>query len=316
VSYQAGTLCFQIADQGAGIAAADLDKIFLPFQQVGDKKYWGQGTGLGLPITKKLVEMMGGKLQVTSTVGQGSTFSVFLQLSEVPNLLHSTGDTKLPKIIGYQGRPRTVLVIDDSSINRLILVKLLTSLGFTTLEAVDGQDGLKQAQEIPSIDLILVDLVMPNLDGFAVIQQVRQIPQCRDTVLIAVSASAFETDRQKSLDLGCQDFIAKPFKFEEFLERLRVHLNLTWLYDQTATVSPLSEETSTVPIEVPPAELTSAQVADLLDLARRGDVWGIRNYLEELANTDTLATFARYLHQLVEQYDFGKICKILERVES
>jgi PAS domain S-box-containing protein len=316
VSYQAGTLCFQIADQGAGIAAADLDKIFLPFQQVGDKKYWGQGTGLGLPITKKLVEMMGGKLQVTSTVGQGSTFSVFLQLSEVPNLLHSTGDTKLPKIIGYQGRPRTVLVIDDSSINRLILVKLLTSLGFTTLEAVDGQDGLKQAQEIPSIDLILVDLVMPNLDGFAVIQQVRQIPQCRDTVLIAVSASAFETDRQKSLDLGCQDFIAKPFKFEEFLERLRVHLNLTWLYDQTATVSPFSEETSTLPIEVPPAELTSAQVMDLLDLARSGDVRSVINYTQELANTDTLANFARYLHQLAEQYEFEKICKILERVES
>lgn len=279
---------------------------------MGDTKYWGQGTGLGLPITKKLVELMGGNLQVTSTVGQESTFSVFLPLSEVPNLLHSTGDTKLPKILSYQGRPRTVLVIDDNLVNRAVLVKLLTSLGFTTLEAVNGQDGLKQAQEIPSIDLILVDLVMPDPDGFAVIPQVKQMPQCCDTVLIAVSASAFEADRQKSLELGCHDFMAKPFKFAEFLERLRVHLNLTWLYEEKTVVSTSPAE-STVPIEVPPAALTSAQVADLLELARRGDVWGIRDYLEELANTDTLATFARYLHQLAEQYEFEKICQILEK---
>ncbi len=308
-----GELCVQVIDQGCGIATADLDKIFLPFQQVGDKKYWGQGTGLGLPITKKLVEMMGGELRVTSTLGQGSTFSVLLKLSQVPNLLHPRADSKLPKIIGYQGRPRTVLVIDDNLVNRSVLVKLLTSLGFTTLEAVDGQDGLNKAQEIPSIDLILIDLVMPVLDGFAVIQQVRQIPHCQTTVLIAVSASAFETDRQKTLDLGCQDFIAKPVKFEEFLERLRIDLNLTWRYDQTITVS-TSSEVSILPIEVPPVELTSTQVTDLLHLARSGDVGGVMDYTEGLAKVDeALANFARYIHQLAEQFEIGKICEILEK---
>jgi PAS domain S-box-containing protein len=313
VAYIEGELSFQVSDQGCGIAAADLDKIFLPFQQVGDKKYFGQGTGLGLPITKKLVEMMGGELRVTSTLGQGSTFSVLLKLSQVPNLLHSTGDTKLPKIIGYQGRPRTVLVIDDNLVNRAVLVKLLTSLGFATLEAVDGQDGLKQAREIPAIDLILVDLVMPVLDGFAVIQQVKQIPQCRDTVLIVVSASAYETDRQKSLELGCQDFIAKPVKFEEFLERLRVHLNLTWLYDQTTAVAS-SPDARPGQLEVLPVALTAAQVTELLDLARTGDVRGVTDYTEALVQTDeALANFARYIHQLAEQYEFDKICKILEK---
>lgn len=313
VAYIEGELSFQVSDQGCGIAAADLDKIFLPFQQVGDKKYFGQGTGLGLPITKKLVEMMGGELRVTSTLGQGSTFSVLLKLSQVPNLLHSTGDTKLPKIIGYQGRPRTVLVIDDNLVNRAVLVKLLTSLGFATLEAVDGQDGLKQAREIPAIDLILVDLVMPVLDGFAVIQQVKQIPQCRDTVLIVVSASAYETDRQKSLELGCQDFIAKPVKFEEFLERLRIDLNLTWLYDQTTAVAS-SPDARPGQLEVLPVALTAAQVTELLDLARTGDVRGVTDYTEALVQTDeALANFARYIHQLAEQYEFDKICKILEK---
>jgi signal transduction histidine kinase/ActR/RegA family two-component response regulator len=233
VSFQEEQLGFHIQDQGCGIAAADLDKIFQPFQQVGDKKYWGQGTGLGLPISKKLVEMMGGELRVTSILGQGSLFSVLLQLSVVPNSLHLPGDSKLPKIIGYQGRPRTVLVIDDNSVNRFILVKMLTHLGFTLLEVANGQEGLDKAWQTPSIDLILVDLVMPDLDGFTVIQQLRQLPQCRETVFIAVSASAFETDRQHSLDLGCHDFIAKPIKFDRLLERLQVHLNLTWLYEET-----------------------------------------------------------------------------------
>jgi signal transduction histidine kinase/ActR/RegA family two-component response regulator len=241
VSYQEDKLGFHIQDQGCGIAAADLERIFQPFQQVGDKKYWGQGTGLGLPITKKLVDMMDGELRVTSTLGQGCIFSVFLHLSEVSNLLHSTGDSKLPKIIGYQGRPRTVLVIDDNSVNRSILVKMLTHLGFTLLEAANGQEGLDKAWKTVVMDLILVDLVMPDLDGFAVIQQLRQIPHCRETVLIAVSASAFETDRQKSLDLGGTDFIAKPVKFDRLLEQLRMHLNLTWLYEETTAVSTSSE---------------------------------------------------------------------------
>jgi PAS domain S-box-containing protein len=312
VAYQPGELYFQIEDQGCGIVAADLDKIFQPFQQVGDKKYFGQGTGLGLPITKKLVDMMGGELRVTSTLGQGSTFSILLKLSQVPNILLPMGDFKSPKIIGYQGRPRTVLVIDDNLVNRSILIKLLTSLGFILLEATDGQAGLNQAQEIPAMDLILVDLVMPGLDGFAVIQQVRQIPHCRETVLIAMSASVFEMDRQKSLELGCHDFIAKPIKFDVFLERLRVHLNLNWLYDQTMTVSTTSEE-SILPIEVPPVELTSAQVTDLLYLAQTGDVQNVMEYTKELANTKTLADFARYIHQLAEQFEFEKICEILEK---
>jgi PAS domain S-box-containing protein len=228
---QEENLHVQVADTGCGIATADLEKIFLPFQQVGDHKYWEQGTGLGLPITKTLVEMMGSKLHVTSILGQGSTFWMSLKLPKVPAVSPLPHDFRLPKISGYQGPPRTVLVIDDNDINRSLLIKLLAPLGFTVLEATNGQTGLDKAREMASIDLILIDLVLPDLDGFSVIQQLRQLPQCQHTVLITVSASAFESDRQHSIDVGGNDFLAKPINLELLLEQLGIHLNLTWCSD-------------------------------------------------------------------------------------
>ncbi|OQW91867.1 MAG: hypothetical protein BWK79_15950, partial [Beggiatoa sp. IS2] len=295
---------------GCGIAPTDLDKIFEPFQQVGSVKQRKQGTGLGLAITKGLVEMMGGSLNVTSVLGQGSTFSISFKLPEAPTVLQPKRPSSvLAKVIGYQGKRRTVLIIDDNYTSRAVLVKILTHLGFTTLEAENGQEGLNKVRESPSLDVIITDLVMPELSGFAVIEQLRAMPHGQKVVLIAISASAFEADCQHSLELGCNAFIAKPIKFDLLLECLRIHLNLTWLYQEdTATTNALPPELATI-------VLTPVQANELLELSKQGDIMGICDFAKQLEQADEeLATAARHIHELATQFKTREILKIAQNL--
>jgi CheY-like chemotaxis protein len=151
---------------------------------------------------------------------------------------------------------------------------------------------------------------MPELDGFEVIRRLRQIPCCQKTVLIAVSASAFESDRQRSLELGCNDFIAKPVKFDFLLERLRIHLNLTWIYESTPEITTKKKST----FEVPVVQLTTLQAADLLELSKKGDVQGIVEYAEELEKMDeNLILFANHISQLAKGFRLREIRKIAQQ---
>jgi len=311
VTYAQEELHFHIEDSGCGIAPDDLEKIFTPFQQIGSEVYRKQGTGLGLSITKGLVEVMGGTLHVTSVLGQGSTFLMSFKLPEVSGMLLQPGcESPLCKIIGYQGTRRRVLIIDDNLVNRSFLIKMLGSLGFTVLEAEDGQEGLNEVNESESspFDLILVDLVMPGLNGFSVIEQLKTNPHCQNAVVIAVSASAFDLDRQQSLQLGCNAFIAKPIKYNAFLECLQVHLNLTWIYEsETAIVNASSSE-------LPTTQLTSSQAADLLELIKQGDIIAICDFAKQLEQADEeLAAVARYIHELAVQFKTNEIRKIVEK---
>ncbi|GEM_PF-4115225 len=210
VAYTDKKLHFKVQDQGCGIAPADLKKLFLPFQQMGNKKHRYQGAGLGLAISKRLVEMMGGELKVDSILGEGSVFELLIPLSQLPETSNpnpNSEENHFLEIIGYQGDPRTILIIDDDDMSRHILMKFLGDLGFIVLEASKGQIGLEKAQIMPILDLILVDLIMPDLDGFSVIRQIRQLPHHQNTRLIVVSGSAFEMDRQKSAEVGGNDFL-------------------------------------------------------------------------------------------------------------
>ncbi|HEY9659338.1 MAG TPA: ATP-binding protein, partial [Allocoleopsis sp.] len=192
VGYHEQKIRFQVEDSGVGIASDQLEEIFQPFQQVGDNSRKPEGTGLGLAISRQLIEMMGGALQVRSTLGAGSTFWFDLDLPEIASSIDAVNPSQRP-IIGIKGNQRKILVVDDKPTNRAILVNLLEPIGFDMLEAVDGEDGLTKAQMFHP-DAILLDLVMPNLDGFEATRRLRAMPTLKDTIVIAVSASVFEFD--------------------------------------------------------------------------------------------------------------------------
>lgn len=220
---------FQVEDTGIGIAAEKLTEIFLPFHQVENTRHWVEGTGLGLAISQKLAKLMDSTLEVRSQLGFGSVFWLDLDLPEVPEST-SVAKAKERNIIGFKGEKRKVLVVDDKWENRSVLVNMLEPLGFEIIEATDGLDCLNKALESKP-DVILMDLVMPVLDGFEATRQLRQLTGLKKIVIIATSASVFDYSQDKSRKAGCDDFISKPVRAEQLLEQLRVYLGLEWVYD-------------------------------------------------------------------------------------
>ncbi len=304
---------FQIEDTGIGIPANELSKIFAPFEQVGNTRRHTEGTGLGLAISHKLVEIMGGELKVESTLGQGSIFWFELELAEV-NL--DTDNNCFPQIItGFKGASKTILVADDKWENRSVLVNLLEPLGFETIEAIDGQDCLNKAQEFQP-DCILIDLVMPVMDGFEAVRQLRKLPQLQDAIAIGTSASVYEAEKQESLAAGCNAFLSKPIRVEELLDCLQVHLGLEWIYEESEnriSDSEVSQGSSKIPTQEMIAP-EPTEIAILFDLAMMGDLAGIQTQAEKLEKLDVkYVPFANHLTQLAREFEEEKILELVQK---
>lgn len=308
---------FQVEDTGIGIAPEDLEKIFSPFQQVGDPNYRAEGTGLGLSITKKLVDMMGGELHVESVLEQGSTFWMTLDLPQVPGLEPSE-KAKTPVIIGYRkptsttNDPLKILVIDDILENRLLLINLLTPLGFEVIEACNGLVGLDKARECKP-DLIVLDLMMPVMDGFEFAGTVRQLPSFKNVVIIAASASVFDYHQDDSLKAGCNDFIPKPIRIDELLERLQLYLGLEWIYDSPTPLASANQLTVYEDIDLSAITLPAEQAAAFFELATMGDINGILEQVELLKKeSEQFQPFANKIAQLAKEFEDEQICELVK----
>ncbi|MCC3530981.1 MAG: response regulator [Microcoleus sp. PH2017_22_RUC_O_B] len=155
---------FHIQDTGIGMTPQQIEKIFLPFEQVGDTEKQGEGTGLGLAISHKIVSIMGSEISVGSISGEGSTFSFEVELPAADNWTSVARISHQRAIAGYEGKRHKILIIDDSWENRSVLVNLLEPIGFETIEASNGLEGIEQTLNT-SPDLIITDLGMPVMDG-------------------------------------------------------------------------------------------------------------------------------------------------------
>jgi PAS domain S-box-containing protein len=327
VGYHEGKIRFQVEDTGIGIAPEKLTEIFLPFHQVENRRHLVEGTGLGLTISQKLAKLMGSTLELKSQLNSGSVFWLDLDLPEV---LESTEVAKRQErnIIGLRGEKRKVLVVDDKWENRSFLVNLLAPLGFEIFEAADGRDCLNKALEFKP-DAILMDLVMPVLDGFEATRQIRKSTQLKKIVIIATSASVFDYSQDKSREAGCDDFIPKPVRAKHLLERLRVHLGLEWVYDDWGldqasvgggeqqlegvksnkhALNPKSQNPAPKLIAPPPED-----IAVLLDLSMRGNIRGIDEQARRLEQLDDkFVPFALELRQLAQDFQLKQIREFLK----
>ncbi len=314
VSYHDGQVLFQIEDTGIGIPEDQTEKIFLPFQQVGNSNYHHEGTGLGLSITQKLIEMMGGKLQVKSVLEEGSTFWFHLKLPDVSNLIIRHQKVQDPVIVGFIGKPRKILIVDDRWENRSVLVNLLTPLGFVVDEVHNGKECLEQLPK-SNPDMIITDLVMPIMDGFEMVRQIRKLSQWDHLPIIAASASVFEDDQQQSLDVGCNDFIAKPIRADLLLKSLQKNLQLTWIYEENNINSELTENETfpsaeKVEITVKP---TQKQLTSLLDLAMMGDIGGIIEFADEMGQSNqALLPFVQKVQQLARNFEEQQLTELIQ----
>jgi len=319
-------LRFEIRDTGVGIDRDELPRIFEPFHRAPNDRAI-EGTGLGLAITRDLVDAMAGRLHVESKRWQGSTFVVEVEVpggdecrtpaGSDPRLIPSAQESDKAgltrcstPITGYRGPRRTLLIADDKLENRIVLRRLLEPMGFTVHEAGNGRETLALAQRTRP-DLILLDIVMPELDGFEVTRRLRVDPDLYAVPIIAVSASVFDDTRQTSLQCGCDDFIAKPVELDVVLEKIGRQLELRWIREgepAEATIGPGGYATSA---ERPPPR---DQILRLIELSRQGDIAELYACLAELESQGTYTRLVTELRELARNFDMRGIRERLQRV--
>ena len=223
-------ICFKVIDSGVGIDAEHLKKIFHPFEQVGNVKARSGGTGLGLPISQQIVELMGGQLQVQSDRKQGSTFWFTVILPGVSGIAEAASSAeKLMQVTGYFGAKRRILVVDDNEVNRLVLQNILEPIGFQIDLAEDGLQGLERAMLVKP-DLVITDLFMPNKTGATLGRDLLRLPGCKELPVVLTSAGSSEVLSQDYHKLGCAAFISKPIDPDKLLVLLEQLLHLEWKY--------------------------------------------------------------------------------------
>ncbi len=305
-------LHFEVEDSGIGIPSEHIQKIFEPFQQVGDKHFHAEGTGLGLAISQQLARLMGSELHVESKPAQGSTFWFELDvcISEFGSGKTEENEIKpVSRIVGFRGENSGVLIVDDNDENRMILRDLLLPLGFEVFEAIDGREAIEKTTRFHP-DLIFMDLIMPGVDGFEATRQIRKTEG--PTPIIAVSASTFAQTKEESVAAGCHDFLAKPIRIETLLHCLQRHLKLEWIYNDDVDGHHSTDDVDLVekPIIPPPQK----EIAELYHLAIIGDILEIRDRVEKLdKNESQYTTFAAILRPLTKNLNILVIQQFLKR---
>ncbi len=238
------TLAFAIRDTGPGIAPEERDQLFQPFVQTEAGRQSTQGTGLGLTISRTFVQLMGGDIQLNPAIADGSEFqfTVVVGLANADAVRPTQPDRRVVGLAA--GQPtHTMLIVDEVLENRLLLRRLLEPVGFRVLEAVNGKEAIAQWQTHHPA-LIWMDMRMPVMDGYAATRHIKSQPDGQLTIIIALTASALDQDRENILRAGCDDFIRKPFREATIWDAIATHLGVYYVYDSAS--APLSGDRSCI----------------------------------------------------------------------
>ena len=311
---------FQVEDTGVGMTSEQIAKIFVPFEQVGEKKRRSQGTGLGLSISQKIAAMMGSTIQIASALGSGSTFWFDADFAAIDSSqgYKNQKNTDISAIAGYSGKKRRILVVDNQRENRDILRNLLEIVGFVVVEAVNGDRGLERVfKEKP--DLVVTDLGMPELDGFEMVRRLRAKPEFQQLPIVASSARAYQTDREKIAETGCNDFLPKPIVAEHLLAMLETHLGLEWIYKENELV-PTSSSSSESKVHSdlekivpPPAPI----LEEIYELAAGGLFFEIEKLLDQLEKiSPKFIPFNNLILSFALEFEGEKIMELLQAYMS
>jgi signal transduction histidine kinase/ActR/RegA family two-component response regulator len=300
------SLSFAVNDTGVGMALEQFETIFQPFEQVGELERRFGGTGLGLSISRQLVRMMNSDIKVESVVGKGSTFSFNLQVPMVEVDIALRPAKR--RVSGYAGPVKTILIVDDVVANREMLADLLRALGFAIEEAGNGKEALEQVALMPP-DLVLMDIMMPIMDGLEATRQLRAHPNHGSVPIIAISASATAEDQQESMVAGASAFMTKPIDQDSLLSQIAGFLGLVWETD-----APAMEEAARRPLDGPMEVPPPGEMEALYGLAQAGNMRDIRRQAEHIMSLDEkYRPFADKLIALAKSYQSKGILDLVEQ---
>ncbi|MBE9043109.1 ammonium transporter [Pleurocapsales cyanobacterium LEGE 10410] len=299
-------LIFAVEDTGRGIAADEIDTLFEPFAQTQAGREADEGTGLGLAISRKFVRLMGGDIQVYSKENQGSIFQfdLLVQIAAVEQL-PASNHQQILRLEPNQPQ-RRILVVDDKIYNRELLIKLLQPVGFQTRSAANGFQAISLWQQWQP-DLVLLDIKMPTMNGLKIIQHLKG-DRLSKTKIIALTASAFEEEREAILAAGCDDFMRKPFNANELLLMMTKHLGLCYTCAEAAN-SP-EQQTLLSPLDGDSfASISNELLLELQQSIMEIDLEKIEQIIQKIAQENQL--LAQKIERHIENFDYEYILNLL-----
>jgi signal transduction histidine kinase/FixJ family two-component response regulator len=300
-------LFFEVEDTGKGIVPEEMNRLFEPFMQTQAGAESTEGTGLGLTISKKYIELMGGAISAKSEKGKGSIFSFDVRVTSAEA---SEIVTPRPRrrVVGLApGQPvYRILVAEDKESNRELLTKLLAPLGFEVKGARNGAECVALWEEWGP-QLIWMDMRMPVMDGYEATRRIKASAKGQATVIIALTASAFESDRKLILSEGCDDFVRKPFVEEEIYEKLEKHLGVTFVVEQ-----PIAGTGNAPLLDLGTKEMDRLSAAwrdGFRQATADADYARLLSMIEEIKPAEP--AIARSLAALVEAFQYEKILELV-----
>ena len=313
-------ILFQIEDTGVGMTPEQLEKIFLPFEQVGETDKKAAGTGLGLAISQRIAEMMNSPLQVSSKLGQGTVFWLSPSIQSAISWVKRPGGERVEGIrLGKGEVAPHILVIDQNESARQAVVQLLEPLGFELSVANDAQSGLNAAiNQLP--DCVITELGMVGATtGLDVVKGLRSQLETASIQIIVASTHAFDQDRKDSLAAGANFFLPKPLELEQLLNTLQKALKLDWKYavETTAKSISLNPEDTTNPTSrksiVPPDKET---LEKLYHLTMMGDLNGLGGMLDQIEQEPELVAFSTEVRSFIERFQTKQIREFIKSFTS
>jgi len=306
-------LFFEIEDTGAGITAEEMDCLFEAFVQTETGRLSREGTGLGLPISRQFVQLMGGEMTASSQPGQGSVFRFDIAVAIV-NASVVKSERNVRRVIGLEpGQLHfRILIVDDKEDNRLLLNRLLQPLDFDVREAQNGQEALAIWEEW-SPHLIWMDMRMPVMDGEEATQRIKSTTKGQATAIIALTASVLEEERNVVLSAGCDDFVRKPFREAEIFDAMHKHIGVRYIYE-----TPSESEENAAGDDVLTPEALSGMPTGLLKRFQQAVINLDMELIESLAyrfrqqDAAPDSHLADALDELAANYEYDRLTALIE----
>jgi len=305
-----------VEDTGPGISPEEQRNLFRPFTQTKAGREMQTGTGLGLAISRQFARLMNGDLTVSSEAGRGSIFRL-----DIPVEPAEEGDAREEilrcRVSGLQpgSQAPRILVVDDEPLNRGWLTTLLSLVGFEVKEAENGEDAIRVWQEW-SPSLILMDLRMPVLDGYGAAKKILGETSGQRPVIIALTASAMEEDRRRTVGTGFDGFISKPCREDELLETIRTHLKLDYVYEEAERDrKELDHLAGGKPQdEADFRQLPTELIDQLIAAVEAGQKSRLDDLIQKVSEHDTRSS--QVLRDLADQYEYDTLSRVLTGARS
>ena len=303
------TLLFEIEDTGAGIAEAELDTLFEAFTQTASGRDAEEGTGLGLPISRKFVQLMGGDISASSQLRVGTVFK-FKIVAQAALKEELVTHKQVKQVIGLKPNRTSyrILVVDDRWENRQIVLKLLEPIGFEVKEASNGKEAVEVWQEWQP-HLIWMDMRMPVMNGYEATEYIKSQLQGQATYIIALTASTFEEERVIVLSAGCDDFVRKPFRENVLFDKMAQYLGVEYIYAESESQEKEAIQANFVFEPAALEVMPSKWLTQLKEAASELDEDLIADLLAQIPDEHTL--LAQALQNKVSDFDFDDIVDLI-----